>query len=346
VVVQKYILNGYVDQNSLAKGNNSWYLSNTQYVPMTTPEAEEGFIKQTIYAPEVGAYLANHMVANQLFDHKYYDRTYLPDHNGIWMNIKASFGKFQAKITPTLDAKMNTYSLQLGKDLLKNDHMNIGIMGAYGYSDGHTKNKLTGFKADHNSQGFAMGAYGTYNFKKHSYIDTWVQYAYMRNEVKGQQLSNEKYNSDGFLASIEITHAFDLNETVKLQPQLQITYMGIKADTHKDASGTIITSNSGNVQTRVGLRLFADKALLNGQLTPYIAMNYFHNSKPFSVKLSDDLVNVTNVSVNGMKNAYQVEIGVKTEIESSWTIGGSVGYTQGKNKFRDASVQLEIRYDF
>lgn len=340
----EYLLNGYVDQNSLTKGNNSWYLGNTQFVPLTTPGTN--VIKQTIYAPEAGAYLANHMIANQIFDHQYHDRNYVIGYDGVWMNVKASFGKFQTNLGSSLDSKTNTYSMYLGKDFLKDEHVNAGAMLAYGYSDGNSNNKLTGFKADHNSQGFALGAYGTYNFKEHSYIDAWVQYVYMRNEVKGQNLANEKYNSDGFLASIEIAHAFDLGETIKLQPQLQVTYMGVKADTHKDASGTTITSNTGNVQTRVGLRLFANKALLNGQLTPYIAMNYYHNSKPFSTKLSDDLGNITNITINGMKNVYQVEVGMKTEVESHWTVGGSIGYIQGKNKLRDTSIQLEVRYEF
>src|SRR5699024_7154034 len=153
-----------------------------------------------------------------------------------------------------------------------------------------------------------------------------------------------KYNSRGIIASIEAGHAFDLSETLKLQPQAQITYMGVKADDYTDNRGTKVTTNRGNVQLRLGARLFNERAWFDGQVTPYAEFKYIHNTKQFELSL--EKTNLTNASVAGNKNLYQLELGAKTELENNWTISGGVSFTKGKDKYRDTRIKLDLRYEF
>ncbi|MFT2521024.1 autotransporter outer membrane beta-barrel domain-containing protein, partial [Escherichia coli] len=40
-----------------------------------------------------------------------------------------------------------------------------------------------------------------------------------------------------------------------VQPQAQVTWMGVKADNHRESNGTLVHSNGdGNVQTRLGVK--------------------------------------------------------------------------------------------
>ena len=371
---------GRAGNDTMDQGQNSWYIVN-DYVDMpsnpggepidggagkpadpaepegpgesekpTTPvsptepqEPAKPIDKSGQYSPEVGAYLANHVLGNIMFELKYHDRQYLPEYEGVWMHAKASFGKYRTDLGSALESKVDYYTIHLGKDLLDKQEYNAGVMIAYGYSDGNTKNHARGFKADHSSHGFALGLYGTYNFDEHSYLDAWAQYVFMRNSIDYKD-QNNKYNSRGIIASIEAGHAFDLSETLKLQPQAQITYMGVKADDYTDNRGTKVTTNRGNVQLRLGARLFNERAWFDGQVTPYAEFNYIHNTKPFEVSL--EKTNLTNASVAGNKNLYQLELGAKTELENNWTISGGVSFTKGKDKYRDTRIKLDLRYEF
>ncbi len=349
--------------DTMDQGQNSWYIVNDYVDVSSNPGGEpvgdggenptepekpaEPVDKSGQYSPEVGAYLANHVLGNIMFELKYHDRQYLPEYEGVWMHAKASFGKYRTDLGSALESKVDYYTIHLGKDLLDKQEYNAGVMIAYGYSDGNTKNHARGFKADHSSHGFALGLYGTYNFDEHSYLDAWAQYVFMRNSIDYKN-QNEKYNSRGIIASIEAGHAFDLNETLKLQPQAQITYMGVKADDYADRDNTKVTTNRGNVQLRLGARLFNERAWFDGQVTPYAEFNYIHNTKPFEVRLEGNRFgrDITNASVAGNKNLYQLELGAKTELENNWTISGGVSFTKGKDKYRDTRIKLDLRYEF
>ncbi|MHC5225098.1 autotransporter outer membrane beta-barrel domain-containing protein [Ignatzschineria sp. LJL83] len=295
---------------------------------------------ELIIAPEVAANLANLKVANEMFAIRYHDRQYLPGDSGFWIRTHGMFSDFGVKIDRDLNATVNAYTIHIGKDLLQWDKFNFGVMGAYGTSDGKSINHYTNFTTDHSSDGFAVGAYANYNFSEDSYIDSWVQYAHIRNKVHGWGLASEKYTSKGFLASIEAGHAFAVTENVRVQPQAQVTWMNVKADNYTTAGGTNVSANKGNVQTRLGVRVYN----ANATFAPYAGVHYLHNSKDYRVTFRGKQNEVDAIA--GTKNLYQLEFGMATKDRLGWNADGSVTLTKGKDSYSDTRVKFDFRYEF
>lgn len=70
-----------------------------------------------------------------------------------------------------------------------------------------------------------------------------MQYNWFKNRINGDELPEEKYNSDGITLSAEAGYSFLINETQGsdgstnrwfIQPKAQVTYMGVKMDTHTE----------------------------------------------------------------------------------------------------------------
>ncbi|MBS7819669.1 autotransporter outer membrane beta-barrel domain-containing protein [Wohlfahrtiimonas chitiniclastica] len=338
-------------------------VSDTCAAPAPTPEEDEPQQDETpvaptqpndtqpkpepIYSPETVAYLSQHATANHMFNLKFHDRLYLPGENGVWVHAQAGFNKMRSSLTQDISAKMDYYTIHIGKDLVENELYQFGVMAAYGHASGTSRNHRHGIKADMDSNGFAVGVYGSYTPTEHRYVDAWVQYAYLRNKVTGEKSSSEKYNSKGLLASIEAGYAFNISENSYFQPQVQLTYMGVKSDRHEEANGNIVTSNSGNVQIRVGARVYGDKMLFNGSTTPYMELNYFHNTKPFKVNVQNGNC-MTSISQQNARDIYQIEVGFTSQLNKDLRLTGGVSYAQGKKRqdYRDTKVRLDLRYNF
>lgn len=216
-------------------------------------------------------------------------------------------------------------------------------MAAYGYSNGSSQNHYTGKKADHRSTGFALGAYGHYQFEGHNqrYIDLWAQYVTTHNRVTGQGQSTDSYRARGWVASIEAGYELNLSEKVTLQPQAQVTWFNVKDHNHTMMDGTKVSSESGNLQTRLGARLTYQGI----RFQPFAEVNYIHNSKPYRINLQGEL-NQTRVEAAGSRNLYQVELGIQMKQNRNWTTSGSVSMTKGKDSYKNGRVKMDFRYDF
>ncbi|GGZ90749.1 hypothetical protein DC083_01110 [Ignatzschineria ureiclastica] len=298
------------------------------------------------YSVDANAYLANLVTSNRMFALSYEDREYLADGNGLWTSVGGSFGKFKGNITKDqIDSKVNYFTLRIGKDLVSTNEYTAGIMAAYGHASGHSDSNITGRRADNKVDGFALGAYGTYYFDEAGYVDAWAQYVHTRNKVERDGRPTEKYNANGLLASIEVGNAFKLSDTVTVVPQGQITYMGVKAKDHRAIDGVQYGSSRGNVQFRLGATLFANGVMNGG--TPYVGVNYFHNTSNNKVKISDSLHKDSHdLSLTGGKNLFQLKVGSDFKIDNHSRIGGEVSHTFGKDSYRDTKVDVNYRYDF
>lgn len=349
----EYLLVGREGLDSDATGHNSWYLSNRKELPVTpldptlptSPESSTPSDNDIIYTPETGAYLSNLLVANRIFNLKFSDRQYIEGYDDMWSHTTATFGKFHTNLSD-VSSRSSTYTIYLGKDLIQQDNKVMGIMGAYGYSKGKTKNNYTGYKADHSTQGFALGVYGSYLFNEASYLDVWAQYLYLRNDVDGQDFATEKYDSKGYALSVEAGHRFYIADGFNIEPQLQLIWSDIKIDKHTDEQGTLISSNKGNLQTRLGVVFSTDIEVENSTLSPYMGVHYMHNTKDFGVKLSDAWNNTTLVKAKGARNLYQLELGIQSELDKNWSVNTAVSHTRGNHSYRDTQVKFNFRYEF
>ena len=70
--------------------------------------------------------------------------------------------------------------------------------------------------------------------KKGAYIDSWAQYSWFKNSVKGDELAYESYSAKGATVSLEAGYGFALNKSFGLeaakytwifQPQAQAIWM-------------------------------------------------------------------------------------------------------------------------
>lgn len=314
----------------MVKRDNNWLLSN----------------ELSDYATQSSAYLATQVVSNDMFKHRYHDRLYIPNSDGLWTSVTGSFGKFKSTLTDDISAKTNRVTMYIGKDLVSTDEYAVGLMAAYGYASGKAENnntKSTAEKTDYRSHGFAVGVYGTYTFTPHSYVDAWAQYVHTRNKLEWGD-NSEKYNAKGAVLSVEAAYAFSIADAVYFQPQGQVTYMGVKADDLKVHNYTY-SSDRGNVQLRLGGRFFGENVFANGQGTPYVEANYIHNTKAYKMTAKSRFQSV-DLELDGAKNLFQLKVGSDFNLNNNSKIGAHVSHTFGKKSYRDTQLNVDFRYNF
>lgn len=188
------------------------------------------------------------------------------------------------------------------------------------------------------------------------YFDGWAQYGWFDNHVKGEGLASESYKSKGLTASVETGYTFKVGEfsgskgTVNewyVQPQAQVTWMGVKSDDHQEANGTRIKMNgNGNIQTRLGARAYLKSfnKMDEGkgrEFQPFIEANWLHNTRSFSTKMDD-----VSVSQEGARNLGEIKLGVEGQITPDLNLWGNVGVQMGDNGYNNSAATLGLKYHF
>ncbi|OYQ73939.1 autotransporter outer membrane beta-barrel domain-containing protein [Wohlfahrtiimonas sp. G9077] len=297
--------------------------------------------------PETAVYVGGLNVANTLFNHKLSERNYLSEDSRIWTLVGGQFSKFydNGKINR---ATIDSYRMMIGGDILRStideQPIKMGVFGAYGHSKIKSQQQHNGLNAKGSSDGYGVGLYATFGdqLTKGFYLDGSVQYVYFDNTVTGDQISSEKMKTKGFIASLEGGYTFGLTDDLYLQPQAQVTWMGAKMNDITDATGTHITGSKNNIETRLGARLFMEKTLDNGNVvTPYMEVNYYHNSKPFYASFDG-----VRVDQHGTRNLGEMKLGVEGQVQKNLSVWGDVGYRAGSNSYHDTKVTLGVRYNF
>ncbi|CRY68577.1 autotransporter protein [Yersinia pekkanenii] len=137
------------------------------------------------------------------------------------------------------------------------------------------------------------------------------------------------------------------NATYFIQPKAQVTWMGVKADDHKEANGTHISGEGdGNIQTRLGVKAFMsgyseqDKGK-DRVFQPFVETNWIHNTKDFGTTLD----NVT-VKQDGAANIAELKVGVEGQLNKKVNLWGNVGQQLGDKGYSDTAVVLGVKYNF
>ncbi|MBW5812972.1 autotransporter outer membrane beta-barrel domain-containing protein, partial [Yersinia kristensenii] len=343
---------------SLVKKENDWYLDS--YTNQIRPEA--------------ASYAANLQAANTLFTLSLHDRageTQYEDlvtgetrSTSMWMRNEGG----RSKVSMT-DGQNNTntnrYVLQLGGDVLQVSSeplgkFNLGVMAGYANARGQTYNSLKGYSSRNTITGYSTGIYSSWyandQVKGGLYTDSWLQYNWFRNQVNGQEMAEEKYDSRGLTASLETgydwlvnswTTAHGIQNTLWLQPHAQAIWMGVKADGHTENQGSYVEGlGNNNVQTKLGLR-----AYLNGKseldrnterkFQPYVEANWVHNTNQYGVRIDgvDD-------HIKGARNAGELKTGVEAKLTERLSIQGGVSGQIGGNSYSDIAASLGGKFNF
>ena len=255
--------------------------------------------------------------------------------------------------------------MQLGSDIAQgstngHDSWRLGIMAGYGHDNNQTRSSATGYTSRGSVNGYSTGLYATWfadnTDHKGLYFDGWAQYGWFDNHVKGEGLASESYKSKGLTGSVETGYTFKVGEfsgskaTVNewyVQPQAQVTWMGVKSDDHQEANGTRIEMNgNGNIQTRLGARAYLKSfnKMDEGkgrEFQPFIEANWLHNTRSFSTKMDD-----VSVSQEGARNLGEIKLGVEGQITPDLNLWGNVGVQMGDNGYNNSAATLGLKYHF
>ena len=251
--------------------------------------------------------------------------------------------------------------MQLGGDVAQwssdnDDRFHLGVMGGYANQKSSSVNKYTNYRASSSINGYSLGVYGTWlqysESKEGAYIDTWAQYNWFENTISGEDIAAEKYKSQGLTASVESGYTLKLSDISErsalfIQPKMQLTWMGVKSDSHTEANGTKVEGKGdGNIQTRVGLRLYSKghNKLDDGkdrEFQPFVEANWINNSKSFGASLNGDSVNLA-----GNKNTGEIKAGVEGQINNSLSVWGNISQQIGDKSYSDTQGMLGVRYSW
>ncbi|WP_227318216.1 autotransporter outer membrane beta-barrel domain-containing protein [Cedecea davisae] len=338
--------------------------------PIIPPTLIEKPVPVPVYRPEAGSYLINLTAANTLFNLTLDDREGATEYHAplggrgmtrgtFWLRQEGGQNRFKTG-EGQIKSSANRYVAQMGNEFLhgstnENGRWGAGLMAGYGNVSGHSSSSLTGYHSDSDMNGYSVGAYGTWYqnavSREGMYVDSWVMYNWFNNRVSGEDLADEHYKSRGFTASLESGYNMLLSESerraVYLEPQAQLTWMGVHSSGHTETNGTRIQdSGQGNLQSRLGMRLYlrghrAEDDGKGREFKPYVEMNWLHNTKNFGVRMGNKLL-----SEEGARNIGQLKLGVQGQISPSLNMWGGVAQQIGDKGYRDTSAMIGVKYGF
>lgn len=351
-----------IEGDAFGQDSESWYLTSKQ---LTNDDN---------YRPEAGAYTANLIAANTMFNLSLNDRAvetdYIDEATGalkatsLWMRNVGGHQRF-AMNDGQNKTQANRYVLQIGSDIREwskngNDSYRLGVMAGYANQQGNTYNHSSGNNAKSQINGYSMGAYATYfqdeKNKNGLYADTWLQYNWFNNTVSGNDLASESYKSSGVTASLEGGYTFSVGSYYSgdgmmnafyLQPKAQVIWMGVKAKNHTESNGSVVQGNGNdNIQTRLGV-----KAILSGQshldkgterqFRPFVEGNWLNNTQQYGV-IMDGVAS----SVQGTRNIAELKAGVEGSISKNVDLWFGVTQQVGDKSYSDTQGSLGGRYHF
>ncbi|KAF1068504.1 MAG: Outer membrane protein IcsA autotransporter [Pseudomonas citronellolis] len=326
--------------------------------------------KEHAIRPEGGIYAANLAAANTLFNTRLQDRQggtqYLDPTTGevkvspLWMH--SSVGRTRSHDSSNqLHISGQRSVMQFGSDLGRwtldgTDSLRVGVMGGYANQKNRSKNARTGYHADGSLYGYSAGVYGTWfqNAAEQTgaYVDSWAQYSWFTAAIKGQDIAPEHYNAKGATASVESGYTWqwdsaDANRRYRLQPQAQVTWMGVKADDHREANGTHVASRGNDsVQTRLGLRASVQNFFQTDDGTrqsyePYAEVNWLNNSRDFGATMDN-----VRVNQDGARNIAEVKLGIEGQVTQRVSLWGNLAQQLGSSNYRDTGATLGVKVDF
>lgn len=304
----------------------------------------------------VAIYAQNTEFANKVFNLRLHDRLgdVFMQNTEKRMWLRAIQGSHEQKLT-TVENKTKGFrhGIQLGGDIWswKNieNYAQFGVMAGFSTLRTEYLSPQTNFTTKGSSKGYSLGLYSTwYQNKKDNtgaYVDSWVQYNWFHNRITGPNFS-EKYRSQGFNASIETGYNFLVSSStsnagnqykIYIQPQLQLTYMGIKDQYVKSVNALV----HHNLQTRTGVKAYFNAKLINGmEIQPFLEMNLLKQAKRTGVVINNQEYVVNN------KNAKEIKVGVDFKVNNNIKLWGSFAHQLGNQGYKDKQGLVGLKITF
>lgn len=313
---------------------------------LSLQQRQEGFFTKVQERDDIAIYAQQAQAANTLFNLRLndknsdiFDRT-LP-RKGLWLRVIDGHSNqwVQGKTAPVEGYRKG---VQLGGEVFtwqnESNQLSIGLMGGQAeqrctFRNLDTDNLITG-----NVKGLGAGVYATWHQLQDkqtgAYADSWVQYQRFRHRINTED-ATERFTSKGITASIEAGYNALLAEhftkkgnslRVYLQPQAQLTYLGVNGKFSDSENAHVNLLGSRQLQSRVGVQAKAQFAFTNGvTFQPFVAVNSIYQQKPFGVEMDGERRVMNN------KTAIESQLGVAVKIKSHLTLQATFNRQTGKH---------------
>lgn len=324
--------------------------------------------------PEGASYTANLAAANTMFVTSLHDRLgesqYIDMLTGekkvtsLWLRQVGTHNRWHDG-SGQLSTQSNGYVAQLGGDLTQwygkgSRRAHLGLMAGYGNNQSKTRSGKTDYQSRGTVDGYSVGMYGTWfnneADKSGLYVDSWLQYSWFNNHVKGEQQAAESYRSRGLTASLETGFTFMAGSFTGskgsqndwfIQPQAQAVWMGIKAQDHTESNGTRVTGDGeGNIMTRLGVRTYLKGHAKTDEgkartFEPFVEANWIHNTRQFGTIMDD-----ASVRQSGNRDLGELKTGVEAKLNKNLHAWGNVGVQAGDKGYSNTSATIGLKYSF
>jgi len=324
--------------------------------PTPAPVPQVDPVTPTLYRPETGAYLGNETAAQGMFIPLFHDpsKEHEQGESQVWGFAHTDETKNRAA-GGDLSLKTNSSVLMLGGDLV-NIEMANGSRYEFGAMAG-TGNSRTKSTADGNSYtatgivtGYSLGTYANWyqDAKQHLgfYTNSRAQYSWYNNSVKGDDLAQENYRSQGIQASLETGYMLAFAQSGQrewtLEPQVQALYNHFDSENHTESNGSSITGGTDDsVLTRVGVRLSNRNATDLGAIVPYVEVNWENGRYADSLQFNGD-----TISSDVPNNRYGVRTGLNGNVSKNIKMWGDIGADTGEDRYQryQAAVGLKVGF--
>lgn len=328
------IVAGAYDYN-LVKGNQSGTDTQSWFLKVAADDSQPNNNDDSrgIIRPEAGGYLGLINFNQGTFNHSFHDRQQLPDgtYQSAWSRIEYTHDQSKFGTTHPLSNKTERTILHFGSDVLAKEALHVGVMGAYSKGEVKTDSNHNMDHTKSDSDGYSVGVYGTWydqdQEQKGLYVDSYAQYNWFENQVQGNTLSAEKFNTSGKTVSAEVGYGFALGQTGNthwaIEPQIQAIYNSYDGKDHVEANGTHIRSHhSDDVTGRVGVRLQGK----NESIQPFVTLSYWTHGNQASISMDD-----VNVKSDRTHDVAEIKVGGQVKINDHVQLFGQLQGSTGSD---------------
>ncbi|WP_235641828.1 autotransporter outer membrane beta-barrel domain-containing protein [Stenotrophomonas maltophilia] len=356
----------FLHKGSPGAANGNWYLTSVYTgnpcdinpsLPECTPVDPVDPVDPTdptdpvpVLRPEPGAYLANQAAAVQMFQLRRHDRGepgFDRARIGTW--VRAGRDQLQANVAGQVDARTHINTLQLGSDVWRwgDGRGQVGVMLGTGEATTQAVSTLSGYGTRGKVKGKSAGVYlGWVQDAQSSaglYVDGWLQAARFDNEVQGEGIARETYDSRTRSASLEAGYAWAIRSTeastLYLQPQAQLTWTDYDGDSLVENNGTTVEDGrGGGLNSRLGLRLFGQGTLQGNRVQPFLAANWLRGQRDEAMRFNSE-----SLSAKTPENRYEVQAGAQLQLGQRWSAWGDLRVQRGDSGYRNHGVQVGLR---
>lgn len=335
---ERLLVNAY--DYSLVKNGKDWYL------------------KSIGLKPDVGAYLANLIAANELFEMRFHDRVGEPTfmqsavenryNSPVW--VKTTYRKTRFKENQQeLDNEIHRRNIQIGLDVIQGKYHDYtylaGLTAGYGSVNTDSYNPLTGYRSNGKLLGYNVGAYASIytdsNDKHGLYVDTWLKWNHFNADLFVQKQVD--YKLKGLTAGLELGYTTPLFSykgfDYFVQPKGQIVWTNVNSNI-KSIDMIELDSDANNFKASLGLKFMTSTSYQDKVFQPFIEFNWLRYNQPYEISFGN-----TRNQQNAV-NLAEIKAGLESKISTNLSIWLNGGYQFTHKEYRDWQAQLGASYLF